>query len=130
MKILAEVIEKLLDDGILPEDIVILSPRRFENSVASTVPKSKDISVHELRQGTGSKVRNEVAFSTIHSFKGMESKVVVMCDVDAVDSAEPQSLLYVGMSRARSHLTVLLSEGTRSYIKEMTARKLRDEWKR
>lgn len=130
MKILAEVIEKLLDDGILPEDIVILSPRRFENSVASTVSKTKHISVRELRQGTGSKVSDEVAFSTIHSFKGMESKVVVMCDVEAVDSAEPQSLLYVGMSRARSHLTVLLSEGTRSHIKKMTARKLRNEWNR
>lgn len=130
MKTLAEVIEKLLDDRILPEDIVVLSPRRFENSVASTVLKSKETSVRELRQGAVSKVSDEIVFSTIHSFKGMESKVIVMCDVDAVDSAEPQSLLYVGMSRARSHLTVLLSEDTRSHIKETTARKLRDEWKR
>lgn len=129
-KILTEAIEKLLDDGISPEDIVILSPRRFENSVASTISGSKGIGIHELRQSTRSEIHGGITFSTIHSFKGMESKVIVMCDVDAVDSAEPQSLLYVGMSRARSHLTVLLSDGARSHIKEMTARKLRDEWMR
>jgi len=130
VKILTEVIEKLLADGISPEDIVILSPRRFEHSAASTTSRIRETNVHELRQKGRSKASDEVAFSTIHSFKGMESKVVVMCDIDAVDSAEPQSLLYVGMSRARSHLTVLLSEGARSHIREMTARKLRDEWKR
>lgn len=130
-QVLSRVIEKLLDDGVDPEDITVLSPRRFRESVAHTLEESKRFSLYELRERNS---RNngaaQVPFSTIHAFKGMESPVIVMCDLDAIDSEEPQALLYVGMSRARSHLTILLHNETQPAIAELATRKLREEWTR
>lgn len=130
-QVLSRVIEKLLDDGIDPEDILVLSPRKFGNSVARTLTEGERFSIHELREGAPKNGRIAcVPFSTIHAFKGMESPVIVMCDLDTIDSAEPQALLYVGMSRARSHLTILLHNKTQPAIAELTTRKLREEWTR
>ena len=57
-----------------------------------------------------------IRFSTIHSFKGLESQVVIMVDIEEVDDDKSQSLLYVGMSRARSLLILLIHERARSSI--------------
>lgn len=130
-QVLFGVIEKLLDDGVNPEDIIVLSPRKFWNSVAYTLAEGGRFGLYELRernQKNGKTVR--IPFSTIHAFKGMESPVVVMCDLDTIDSDEPQALLYVGMSRARSHLTILLHNKTQPAIAELATRKLREEWTR
>jgi ATP-dependent exoDNAse (exonuclease V) alpha subunit len=42
--------------------------------------------------------------------------------------AEPQSLLYVAMSRARSQLTVLVHEQAKPSISECVRRKLQEGW--
>jgi len=55
---------------------------------------------------------NEVRVATIHRFKGLESPVVVLAEIDSrVAVEELASLLYVGASRARSHLVVVAAEG-------------------
>lgn len=41
-------------------------------------------------------------WSTIGRFKGLESKVVILVNVDAMDGERNESLLYVGMTRARA----------------------------
>ncbi|MDZ7301724.1 MAG: ATP-binding domain-containing protein [candidate division KSB1 bacterium] len=69
-----------------------------------------------------------ISFATIQAFKGMESPVVVLCDVDRIEGREPQSLLYVGMSRARSLLIVLLHEQTKPFVRQAVARKLEEGW--
>ena len=57
---------------------------------------------------------NEVRVATIHRYKGLESPVVVLAEIDErVDEAELASLLYVGATRARSHLVVVCSEALR-----------------
>ncbi len=57
-----------------------------------------------------------VRFSTIHSFKGLESPVVIVADIDEVDEGDPQSLLYVAMSRARSLLILMVRERAKRSI--------------
>jgi superfamily I DNA/RNA helicase len=69
-----------------------------------------------------------IRFATAQAFKGMESTVVVLCDVEKIGDAEPQSLLYVAMSRARSQLTVLVHEQVKPAIGECVRRKLQDAW--
>lgn len=68
-------------------------------------------------------------FATAQAFKGMESKVVVLCDVDRIDSDDDRSLLYVAMSRARSLLTVLLHVRTKSAVREAFKRRMTDLWR-
>ena len=54
---------------------------------------------------------NEVRVATIQRYKGLESPVVVLAEIDGrVDEAELASLLYVGATRARAHLVVIRSE--------------------
>jgi hypothetical protein len=69
-----------------------------------------------------------IRFATAQAFKGMESSVVVLCDIEKIGDAEPQSLLYVAMSRARSQLTVLVHEQAKPSISECVRRKLLEGW--
>jgi ATP-dependent exoDNAse (exonuclease V) alpha subunit len=58
----------------------------------------------------------------------MESKIVVLCDVDDVETDESRSLLYVGMSRARCLLVVLLHKRTKPAVKEAFKKQMSDLW--
>ena len=54
---------------------------------------------------------NEVRVATIHRYKGLESPVVVLAEIDGrVGEEELASLLYVGATRARAHLVVVASD--------------------
>ena len=54
---------------------------------------------------------NEVRVATIHRYKGLESPVVVLAEIDGrIPDRERASLMYVGATRARSHLVVVASE--------------------
>jgi superfamily I DNA/RNA helicase len=46
---------------------------------------------------------------TIRRFKGLERSVVVLVELDGIDPAKLDRLLYVGASRARQHLVVIAS---------------------
>jgi ATP-dependent exoDNAse (exonuclease V) beta subunit len=70
-----------------------------------------------------------IKFATIQAFKGMESPVVILCDADQVSDSEPQALLYVAMSRARSQLIIFAHERVRAAIADCIKRKLQAQWK-
>jgi hypothetical protein len=59
----------------------------------------------------------------------MESKVVVLCDVERIDGDDDHSLLYVAMSRARSLLTVLLHVRTKAAVREAFRKRMSDLWR-
>ena len=59
----------------------------------------------------------------------MESKVIVLCDVERIDSDDERSLLYVAMSRARSLLTVLLHIRTKTAVREAFRKRMSDLWR-
>jgi hypothetical protein len=119
---LVEVLRGLLADGVKATDIVVLSPNRLANSGVAGVDGSTNFKLIEEAEVQHTRVP-AVRFSTIQAFKGMESPVVVMCDVSRVSESEPQALLYVGMSRARSQLTVLVDEQARPFIRERIRRR-------
>ena len=121
---LGAVLRQLLADGVKPSDIVVLGRNRLENSAISAVNGANDFKLIEAENVTRSRIP-VVRFATIQAFKGMESPVVVMCDVTEVTENEPQALLYVGMSRARSQLTVLMDERVRPLIRECVRRRVK-----
>lgn len=51
--------------------------------------------------------KTEVRFSTISGFKGLDSKVLVLIDVDGFTATQMRLLNYVAISRASSLLYVL-----------------------
>ena len=112
---LTTVVERLVKEQMPIEDLTILSPRRLENSGLAGVQNISRYPLVDVSRGNAN-ARRSLKFSTIHSFKGLESPVVIIVDVDQVDSDEPQSLLYVAMSRARSLLILMISEAARTSL--------------
>ena len=51
--------------------------------------------------------KTEVRFSTISAFKGLESKAVILVDVDSFSDETARLLNYVAISRASSLLYIL-----------------------
>jgi len=53
---------------------------------------------------------NEIFWSSVQSFKGLESPIVILVELDATAYPNPETVAYVGMSRARNHLIVLADQ--------------------
>jgi superfamily I DNA/RNA helicase len=68
--------------------------------------------LHSLRNGE----KNDASFgfTTIQAFKGMEAPAVILTDVVKITGEKAEALLYVGMSRARLRLIMLMHENCRA----------------
>ena len=111
----AEIVEFLINDlkkeNVPLDDIVILSVCKFENSVACELT--------DFQISTDRKSRNgKVLFSTVYSFKGLESPVVVLVDFDNINYEQKMNLLYVGMTRARSALYMVMYDKARQVLEK------------
>lgn len=128
---LEKVLSRLASEpGIEPHDVVILSRHRLEQSAAGTLVDSALFRIQSIDQPCSKGGRTPTfRFATASAFKGMESKIVVLCDVDRIDGDEERSLLYVAMSRARSLLTVLLHERTKPAVREAFRKRMSDLWR-
>ena len=93
-----------------PADIVVLSTRKEKQSVAASLASVGEIWLQPL---TGRTDNDGIRFGSIHAFKGLDAAAVVITDIGSIKSDHEQSLLYVGMSRARQRLTLLLDEACR-----------------
>ena len=49
----------------------------------------------------------EIYYTTIHSFKGLESPVIVLAEIEPSLQHNVQELLYVACCRARNHLEIV-----------------------
>ncbi len=112
LRALEEMLESLRRDGLGPGDVIVLSPRRLENSALAGVEDIGGAPLVDCSR-TLDAPPDCVRFSTIHSFKGMESRAVIVVDIEEVEADRSRALLYVGMSRARSFLVLLINERSR-----------------
>jgi UvrD-like helicase C-terminal domain/Nuclease-related domain/Type III restriction enzyme, res subunit len=122
---LREVIRSLLRGGVRAGDITVLSPRKLENSGVAAASGNDEFRFLPVTTPAPERSRLPVIrFATVQRFKGMESPVVIMCDIEALGDENPQRLLYTGLSRARSHLTVLLHRNILPAYKACIARSI------
>ena len=63
--------------------------------------------------------KTELRFSTISAFKGLESKVVVLIDVDGFSDNALRMLNYVAVSRASTLLYILYDKSKESERQNM-----------
>ncbi len=114
---LRNIITNLNKLRIPSKDIVILSPNKREKSIINEIdPDLNFITDYENNNIDGF----FAVFSTIHAFKGLESKVIIICDIDSYDN---KHLLYIGFSRARTKLIVLESREANLQRTNLTARR-------
>ena len=118
-KILETVLDDLKKNGVDADQIVILSAVRFENSAVHELSGWPITTSYENRKG-------KILFSTVYTFKGLDSPVVILTDINHFYYTNNKMTLYVGMSRAKSLLYVLTREKTykdiQAFSKEKTDR--------
>ena len=103
---LRQVLHRLVVEGNVPsEDIVVLTPRGQERSHLWRMGMVGNFRLtDQWSAGSG-----EIFCSTVHSFKGLESPVVILAEIEPYGAQDLESILYVGCSRACNHLIVLAS---------------------
>ena len=102
-------LNSILSCGISPIDIVVLSKRKMANSLLKGVNELCNLKVVEATD-ISSLHNNCLNYFTIQSFKGLESKVVFLIDIDGFKTLNDRHLNYVGMSRAKLQLFVFFNE--------------------
>lgn len=98
--------ELVVEENVDVEDIVILTPIASEKSALTsnnnlgrfTLTTNWDIAA------------NEIYYTTIHSFKGLESPVIILVEVEPTLRYNVQELVYIACSRARHHLVIISHE--------------------
>jgi DNA polymerase III delta prime subunit len=95
-----------------PDQIVVLSMRSDAASCAAAAGASiQGIRLAPFKDETAK--QQCVRFASVHSFKGLESAAVVLTDIDELDDEQAKALVYVGMTRARLALVLLMSDRVR-----------------
>ena len=121
VRLLQELIGQLVDAQVRPDDIAILSTRRFENSLLAGYQR---LAGFRLLEATGNVEprKGDLLFSTMHAFKGLERQVVVAVDMAEIGEDHWSMLHYTGLSRARVLLHVFLPVAAKgSYEKQARA---------
>lgn len=117
-KKLENIVAKLLGGGVSPADIILLSPHIYTKTILQDVEKIGGIPVraYDTDFNPAEKV---LRYTTIHKFKGLEAKAIVVTDVTELDSSDMRSLNYVAFSRPSACLEVLLHEDTRKQFEQL-----------
>jgi hypothetical protein len=111
--VLNRTLQALRAEGFNGTDIVVLGPRaRGESVLAGT----NSCGGYRIVDRGDRNSESGVIYSTVQSFKGLESPAVVLVDLHPQEDHETDALLYVGMTRARVRLTMLLPETARAEI--------------
>lgn len=105
VKLEAAIID-LLESEVRPGDIVVLSTRRLSNSLLAGVATLAGRPIAEV--GAGPPPAAAIAFSTMHSFKGLDRLAVIAVDMGEVGESVWSMLHYAGLSRARCLLRCLV----------------------
>lgn len=97
-------------------DVVVLSHNKIENSCVSSIGIIKQFAIPKPSGPT---------FCTIAGFKGLESRVIILCDVCDYDNYLRE--LYVALSRAKVLLIVFETRDARQQRAKLVMGKMGDE---
>ena len=96
------VLERLIaEEGVPQTDIVILS----SHALAKSDFAGGRLGSYALAEDPAK--RKGILFSSIRAFKGLESPVVILTELEDLDDATREQQLYVGLSRARNHCVIV-----------------------
>jgi len=115
---LRKVLHRLVvKEGVPSSDIVILSPKSRQRSQLWQFGALGNFQLVEEPTGAS----GEVYCTTVQSFKGLESPIVILAEIDNDQLWNLKTILYVGCSRARNHLILLTATDLSKRIQEKLA---------
>lgn len=100
-----EIIKKLRVEKVDTSDISFLAPKKYSNSILSKI----GVEVNELGDNYDTKSKLP-KFATIQGFKGLDSKIVILVDVDNIRAENFSKFIYIAGTRARTLLYVVASD--------------------
>jgi ATP:corrinoid adenosyltransferase len=112
-KELGKTLERLFKDSYSGDDIVVLSPKAGARCAAAGVsekPWCDQLATFEAAS-TG-----QIRYTTIQSFKGLDSPAIVVTDIEHVDGDTFSSLFYVATTRALERLCIIVHETAKAAI--------------
>ena len=108
---LERVINDIRREGVSPGQVSVLLARKPDEKEAKVL---KRLSVQQLTEDTvsalGTSDLEQITWSTASGFKGLENDAVIVVGVKGVEKAWSRGVVYVGMSRARTRLYVILTD--------------------
>ena len=102
-------VQFLIDQGFSNDDIVLISPVRFDKSIANNPGICFPISNDDLK-GEG------IRYFPIQSFKGLESNVVIFVDYSYFINKGDTQLLYTSLSRSKTLLYLFADKKTIDFV--------------
>lgn len=106
-KELSSVLERLHKESFNSDDIVVLSPKAGSRCVAASLTEKP---WSERLAPLGEADQGRIPFTTIQSFKGLESPAIVVTDIERLESELFSSLFYVATTRALERLCIIVHE--------------------
>lgn len=111
---LTEILARLLYvEQVRTEDIVLLSPGGLTRPPLLSLSSPGTFQLVQKRSNNS----NSIYCATIRQFKGLESPIVILLIPPGMEHYE--ELMYVGISRARSHLEILIEENTAKSLRSI-----------
>lgn len=101
----------LLKQGVPLDQIVLIGTHRLEKSFLAGRPILYGLPVEAITDDGTAISTGALRYSTPHRFKGLEAKVVLLCDVDGSEKSCSRRHLYVAASRAQHRLYVFAQHG-------------------
>ncbi len=115
-RLLIDTLQQLYADKFLGNEIVILSPRIGAACAAGIVSETPWKDRLKPIESVG---RGQVGYSSIHAFKGMESPIIIVTDIDKIDDGTSMSLFYVAVTRAFHKLFIFMHENVKKDISSL-----------
>lgn len=100
------ILKNLRKEKVDIRDIVFLAPKKYKNSKVAQAW----IEVNEIGDNFDSSKELPV-YATIQGFKGLDSKIVILTDVEYIRKENLSSFLYIAGTRARTLLYIVTPKG-------------------
>lgn len=104
-KKISEIIKNLRAEKVDMTDVVFLTPKKYSNSMLNKI----EYKVNTLGDEFDDKSILP-RYSTIQGFKGLDSKIIILTDVEEISEKNFSKFMYIAGTRARTLLYVVASE--------------------
>jgi superfamily I DNA/RNA helicase len=106
---LMNVIKELRAERIAPGRVSILFARLPDSDLARKLEEQSVRKLNEADVGKiGTAALDDLTWSTVSAYKGLENDVIVLVGIQDIENDWWRGITYVGMSRARVRLTVIV----------------------
>lgn len=110
-KLLADVLDALADEGSPANETVVLSPRADKYCLAASI---QAVPWQDRLRPIALAKPGSISYCSIQSYKGMESPIVVVTDIEQITGEQWQSLFYIAVTRSLHRLILLFHTNTRA----------------